>query len=56
MIKALLRRLRLERLFERWLEMHGGHFEARIYEAFLVGAVLGFVAGALAVVVWILPG
>ena len=48
------RRLRLERLFERWLEMHGGNFEARIYEALTVGAVLGLAAGAL--VVWLLLG
>ena len=46
MIKALLRCLRLERLFERWLGMRGGDFEGRIYEALWVGCVLGFAAGA----------
>ena len=52
MIKALLRRSRLERLFERRLEMRGGNFEARIYEALTVGAVVGIAAGAL--VGWLL--
>ena len=52
MIKTLLRRLRLERLFERWGGRRGGDFEARIYEALVVGCVLGFAAGAL--VGWLL--
>lgn len=52
MFKGLLRILRIERLFERWGERRGGDFEARIYEALVVGAVLGFAAGAL--VGWLL--
>ena len=42
MIEALLRRLRLERPFERWLGARPGDFRGRIYEALWVGGLLGY--------------
>ena len=45
MIEPLLRRLRLERLFERWLGARPGDFRARIYEALWVGGLLGYLLG-----------
>lgn len=47
MIKSLLKCLHLERLFERWLGLHGGDFQGRIYEALAVGAALGIAFGVL---------
>ena len=52
MIEALLRCLRLERLFERWLGARPGDFRGRIYEALWVGGLLGFAVGSL--VTWLL--
>ena len=48
MFKWLLRVLRLDRLFVRWGGMRGGDFQARIYEALVVGFVLGAVVSSVA--------
>lgn len=40
-------RTKLERLFERWLGLHRGDFQGRIYEALCVGGLLGFTVTGL---------